>query len=1015
MQQDKSVKEGALLLTDGGVQGGADSLEEYLEQGGLAALDMARESTPTEIITKLRRSALRARSRRCRQVFEMWWEMAAKQRGGVLEVWAPERDPRSLAEPYLLENQCYRLAEALAVCALVTGANRVRLSLAPRLAPLAIAVNESLADLTRSGRLEPGRLTIISAASGEHESESAPVLSHDLETWHLALQAIARGPEALLNAAQDGQSGTRLVTMGGLVVRPGLFEVPMGCTLADVLARAGGANPAGEIAMLSLDAGLSGFLAPEAADTPLLPEELMAAGAGPCPGTVWALDRNYCVVDLTRQALTRLINQKIETDHENRSLCLHANRLATQISLRRGRPEHLTQLKELARQMTARGAEAAWALSSSLTHFEAQWQDHLSGISCSAFNCLEPLTAPCQPICPAGIDIPSFVALVGHGRYREAVEVIRRDNPLPYICGLVCPAPCEKGCLRGLLDQPISIRTLKEVAARNALAEGGYPMPERSLPTGKKVAVIGAGPAGLTAAWFSALRGHAVTLFEAAEKAGGTMLMGIPAYRLPREVIEAEVAAIAEAGVDMRMGQALGRDFSLDDLRDQGFDTVFLAIGAHKGFKLRIPGENELPEVLDGISFLRQVSLEGAGAPADEVVVVGGGNAAMDAARTCVRLGCKKVTIAYRRTRAEMPAHEEEIEAALDEGVVFSFLTVPLKVEDQDGKVSGLTCLRAEMGRADASGRRRPVPVEGSDFTIKAGAVIAAIGQQPDLACFTGSEGPAADPRSRVLVDAATLQTNLPWLFAGGDAVTGPATVVEAVAAGKRAASVMDSYLRDMPPELGLDFVSPRARVEPLKTTPNMRTGGARPIIPTRPPAERVRDFEQVELGLTAETASREAMRCLRCDICLGCGLCLTACAEMGSEALRFRETDLGRQVFMDFEHPASACVGCGSCANSCPTGAIVAEDVDGKRRIVMTGTLLNEVDLVPCSICGKPYAPQAYLDRLAQRLKDSGRPDERVEQHICPECGRARMARARQAANMAAIMPRRVPFMGKH
>lgn len=497
--------------------------------------------------------------------------------------------------------------------------------------------------------------------------------------------------------------------------------------------------------------------------------------------------------------------------------------------------------------------------------------------------------------------------------------------------------------------------------------------------------MIGAGPAGLSAAYYLAVAGHQVTLLEAQEIAGGTMLMGIPAYRLPREVIAAEVQSIREAGVELVTGRELGRDFTVESLRENGYEAIFLGIGATCGYRLGIPGEENNPAVWDALTFLKGVALGQVGAPADKVVVVGGGNAAMDAARTCIRLGAK-VTVAYRRTSAEMPAHHHEVNEAMEEGVSFVFLAQPLRVEEEGGRVTGLTCQQCELGPPDASGRRRPMPIEGAEYTLEAGAIIAAIGQTPELSCL----GPLSEDQGvcsrRLLADGFTGATAKPWLFAGGDAVTGPATVVEAVAAGKRAAVAMDSYLRggevrDSP------LLAQAPRVEPLSSPAQARSTAVRPHIPMRLSHERKHDFQAVELGLSNADATGEAGRCLRCDLCIGCGLCQLVCAEVGVMAIRMEKAANGRWVNRDFLRPAQLCVGCGSCANACPTMAMRLVDEDHMRRTMLTGTVLAELPLGKCSMCGEDIPPAPYIDRLTKR--DRRVAADQVRQHVCAKCAR--------------------------
>jgi len=432
--------------------------------------------------------------------------------------------------------------------------------------------------------------------------------------------------------------------------------------------------------------------------------------------------------------------------------------------------------------------------------------------------------------------------------------VIRERIPFPSVCGHVCLHPCEAKCRRGQIDEAIAIRALKRFAAEKG--NGVWKTKAKTAPaTGKKVSIIGAGPAGLTAAYYLARRGHAITVFETLPEPGGMMRYGIPEYRLPREVLTQEIEEIRGVGVDIRVNTRIN---SVDELFENGYHAIFLAIGAHQGTKMGVEGEDS-PGVMEGVSFLREISIGNKVRIGDKVAVIGGGNVAIDAARTALRVGAKEATIIYRRTRDEMPASEEEIEEALLEGVKIEFLAAPIKIERKNGAVK-LTCIRMELGAVDSSGRRRPVPIEGSEFSSTFNTLIAAIGQVPEA---SEKFGLSLGRGNTIQVDADTLATAREGVFAGGDAVTGPAIVIEAIAAGRQAAVSIDKYLG------GSGIIDEvLASPEEIESLPEVEEGEKQRIsIPTLALSERLGSFAEVELSLGEEMAIEEAKRCLRCDL----------------------------------------------------------------------------------------------------------------------------------------------------
>jgi heterodisulfide reductase subunit A-like polyferredoxin len=504
-------------------------------------------------------------------------------------------------------------------------------------------------------------------------------------------------------------------------------------------------------------------------------------------------------------------------------------------------------------------------------------------------------TAPCRQACPARVSVQGFIALMNQKRYAEAVALFKQAHPFPGVCGRVCHHPCETACTRNTVDQPLSIASLHRFLADWDRAQENCFRPEKKETRLEKVAIIGSGPAGLTCAYFLAMEGYRVTVFEKLPVLGGMLSVGIPAYRLPRDIIAKEIETIAHLGVEFRTGVELGKDVTLVQLRNEGYKAFFLGIGSHECKALGIPGE-DLRGVYPGVEFLREINLGRTIELGNRVAVIGGGNVAMDSVRTALRTGSKKPVVIYRRSEAEMPASVEEIRECREENIEIMTLTAPIRIIGENGRVTGLECIRMELGEPDPGGRRRPVPVAGSQFVLDVDTVIPAIGQESNWACLTNECACTLSNWGTLNVDPVTLQTHDADIFAGGDAVSGPATVVEAIAAGQRAAESIHRFIRGEDLYAGRDFQQKVVEEVPLEGIGKK----FRQAMPCLNASERVAHFHEVQLGYDAETSAKESDRCLACGVCCECYRCVEACLAKAidhTQCKKAREIEVGSVI----------------------------------------------------------------------------------------------------------------------
>lgn len=922
-------------------------IHDYIGRGGYSALEkVLANGQPGWVVDEVKQSGLRGRGGAGFPT-GVKWEMLAGQRNGAgkyLVCNADEGDPGAYMDRSVLEGNPHSIIEGMVIGAFGTGATEgivyVRNEYPIAIKHLTVALNQARSlgllgeDILGTGfsfdiRIVKGAgafvcgeetalIKSIEGKVGEPRQRppfpvqsginGRPTVINNVETWANVPLVFRLGAKAFSSVGTKGTSGTKVFSLVGKIRNTGLVEVPTGATIGHIVHDIGG-GPVGKARIKAVQTGgpSGGCISAERFDIPIDYDSLAQAGSIMGSGGMIVMDENTCMVDVAKYFMNFLKAESCGKCLTCRKGIQRMHEILEDISSGRAALEDLDLLEELAlvvkdTTMCGLGQTASNPVLSTLRYFRNEYERHVVQKRCDAFVCKDLVGAPCQSACPVGTEVWRYVAHVRRGEFNEAYRVIRETNPFPSVCGRVCHHPCEDRCRAGASGQePVAVRTLKRFVTEQI---GPQSMRPRKSPTAKsdapKVAIVGAGPAGLAAASDLSAQGFRVTLFESEAEPGGLLLAAIPEFRLPRDVIRREIQSLIDDNITLKCGTALGRDFTVDALFEQGFGAVFLALGAHKDRRLDLEGEDVLG-VYPALEFLKKFNLHGENLAKGRVGVIGGGNCAVDAARIAIRQeGVTSVTIIYRRTRQEMPAFEEEIDAAIEEGILIETLVSPVKIHAQEsgkrapldeeveaaveegvsiealstpvrihsseGRLTGIECIKNELGDVDSSGRRRPVPIPGSEYVIPLDTLVVAIGEETDDQCVSCAEI-GMTKWGALEADAETMCTCRQGVFTGGDALNGPNTVINAIADGRKAAAAIGRYLR------GEDMTSPhsvrlpRHYIEPFEceTEDSEEVSRVRPV--EIPVEARKLNFDEVEMTICADEAMREAGRCLRCDL----------------------------------------------------------------------------------------------------------------------------------------------------
>jgi NADH-quinone oxidoreductase subunit F len=886
-----------------------ESIDEYIARGGYEALGKVLvEMTPEGVIDEVKRSGLRGRGG-AGFLTGLKWEFTAKAPGTIkyLTCNADEGDPGAFMDRSVLEGDPHSVLEGMTIAAYGIAAQegyiycRAEYPLAIKRLRVAIAQAESYgllgdnilgSDFSFHLKIKEGagafvcgeETALIASIEGKRGEPrprppfpavqglwNKPTNNNNVKSYATVPQIIANGAEWFAAIGPQRSPGTAIFALTGKVANTGLVEVPMGITMGEIIFDIGGGVPDDKhFKAVQTGGPLGGCLPASGLNLKVDFDSLRQAGAVMGSGGMIVVDEDTCMVSLSQYFLTFATAESCGKCVPCRVGGKRMLEILTRITEGEGRMEDLDEIEHIAEQMAsdslcALGQLTPGPVMSALRYFREEFEAHILEGRCPAGECKSLVRAPCVNACPAGVDVPSYISLVSEGKYGKALAIHRQRNPFALVCGRVCPAFCEQRCRRGDLDDPIAIRQVKRFMADAELSKPWTPRVDAK--TGQKVAVIGSGPAGLTSALRLAQWGYDVTIFEALPVAGGMMAVGIPDYRLPREILNVEIDNVKRAGVKIVLNARLGRDFSMQDLVERdGYAAVVLAIGAQKSRALRAPGEDK-EGVLGAVEFLQDVALGKApDMSGKSVCVVGGGNSAIDAARTALRLGAKEVNLVYRRTRQEMPAEDLEIHEAEEEGVKIHCLVNPTQVRG-NGHCTCVELIKQELGEFDDSARRRPSPIAGSEFALQTDIVITAIGQSVDSSCV-GEDCGIEVNRDGTFKVSRELVTTREYVFAAGDAVLGPATVVEAVGQGNRVALAVDRYLAQKRQGEAVCEESFLAYDDvPLAWDQDLYADARRVVMPVQNPLERVNNWKEVELGLSAEGCREECKRCLRCDL----------------------------------------------------------------------------------------------------------------------------------------------------